>query len=298
MMAHVLAPTAIFSKVLIATDFGEEADRALEYAKSIVRDSKGELLLIHVEDPIPYVAIAEGAWLGDDPSRAQRDAEQTEAAGLALRAEGIRATAVCRLGDTADEVSDAVRKHNVDLVVVGTHGRHGFSRFFLGSQAERIADGLKVPVLFVGPKAPQALAKWMPSNILCATSLDKRGAQLVAYAYRFAEEHRAHLEIAYQGVSEGERDYGDWHQFKTAIKNLIQSEHSDHPHLHAIFLDEPEAESLIQAAIARRVDLLVIGISAESIEWPDLRTGSGLPKLLAEAPCPILAIPFDPHSGN
>ena len=186
----------------------------------------------------------------------------------------------------------------MDLVVVGTHGRQGFSRFLLGSQAERIADALKVPVLFVGPKAPPALARWMPSNVLCATSLDKRGAELVAYACRLAREYRTHLEIAYQGVLEGEKDYGDWYQFKTAAKDLIASNNGDRPHLHAIFLDEPEPENLVQTVIARQVDLLVLGLRAESIESPDLRVDSALPKLLAEAPCPILAIPFHPHSDS
>jgi nucleotide-binding universal stress UspA family protein len=52
-MTTAIAPATRFTEVLIATDFGQEADRALAYAKSIVRASDGELLLVHVAEPVP-----------------------------------------------------------------------------------------------------------------------------------------------------------------------------------------------------------------------------------------------------
>jgi hypothetical protein len=51
--------------VLIATDFGQESDRALAYAKNVVRASDGELLLVHVAEPEPHIGIPEGGRVGD-----------------------------------------------------------------------------------------------------------------------------------------------------------------------------------------------------------------------------------------
>ena len=129
-MTTAVAPATTFTEVLIATDFGQEADRALAYAKSVVRASDGELLLVHVAEPVPHIAIPEGGWV-DDPLRAQREIDHTEAAGVALRAEGLHAVALCPFGSVAEEVAEAARKHNASLVVVGTHGRHGLTGFSL-----------------------------------------------------------------------------------------------------------------------------------------------------------------------
>jgi nucleotide-binding universal stress UspA family protein len=291
-MATAIAPATTFTEVLIATDFGQEADRALAYAKSVVRGSNGGLLLVHVAEPVPHIAIPEGGWV-DDPLRAQREIDQTEAAGVSLQAEGLRAVALCPFGSVSEEIAEAARNHRATLVVVGTHGRHGLTRLFVGSHAERIADALQIPILIVGPKAPfPPPAQWSPKNVLCVTSLDKKGAQLVAYAYKVAREHKAHLEIAYRDVAEEEKEYSDWLDFKRAVKDLLPFENGAKPHLHALFLEEPESESLVQAAVARGVDLLILGIRHKLIEWPTLRAGGIMPRLLAEAPCPLLAVPI------
>ena len=81
-------------------------------------------------------------------------------------------------------------------------------------------------------------------------------------------------------------------EFKHAVKLLLPYENgATTPHLHAIFLEEPESESLVQAALTRRVDLLILGIRHKFMEWPALRIGGIMPRLLAEAPCPVLAVP-------
>jgi len=290
-MMTAVAPATTFTEVLIATDFGQEANRALAHAKSIVRASDGELLLVHVAEPVPHIAIPEGGWV-DDPLRTQREIDQTEASGASLQAEGLRAVALCRFGSVAEEVAEAARKHKANLVVVGTHGRHGLPRLFLGSHAEHIADALQIPILIVGPKAPLPVSRqWKPKNILCTTSLDRNGAQLVAYAYKLAKEQDAHLEVAYRDVAEEQREYDDWLEFKKAVKGLLPSEDGTKPHIHAVFLEEPESESLVQTAVARGVDLLILGFRHKFMEWPTLRAGGIMPRLLSEAPCPVLVIP-------
>ena len=288
-MTTAVALATTFTEVLIATDFGQEADRALAYAKSVVRASNGELLLVHVAEPVPHIAIPEGGWVYD-PLRAKREIEQTEAAGVALGAEGLRAVALCPFGSLAEEVAEAARNHNANLVVVGTHGRHGLPRLFMGSHAERIADALQIPILIVGPNAPfPPPSQWSPKNILCETSLDKKGFQLVAYAHQIAREHNGHLKIAYRDVSKDEKD---WLDFNKAVEDLPQLEDGTKPHLHTVFLEEPEVESLIRVAVARQVDLLILPIRHKFIEWPALRAGGIMPRLLAEAPCPLLAVPI------
>jgi len=62
---------------------------------------------------------------------------------------GVELTALSMLGDARSCILDAVTKTGADLIVMGTHGRHGFSRFLLGSTAEAIVRTSLVPVLTV-----------------------------------------------------------------------------------------------------------------------------------------------------
>ena len=64
-MTTAVAPANTFTEVLIATDFGQESDRALAYAKSVVRASNGALLLVHVAEPEPHRSTPEGGRVGD-----------------------------------------------------------------------------------------------------------------------------------------------------------------------------------------------------------------------------------------
>jgi nucleotide-binding universal stress UspA family protein len=62
---------------------------------------------------------------------------------------GVRATPLLREGDPADQIVRAARSTKADLVVVGTHGRRGLPKFFLGSVAERVVARASCPVVTV-----------------------------------------------------------------------------------------------------------------------------------------------------
>jgi nucleotide-binding universal stress UspA family protein len=65
---------------------------------------------------------------------------------------GLRATALLRDGDPADQIVRAVRSTKAGLIVMGTHGRRGVPRFFLGSVAERVVANAPCPVVTVRGK--------------------------------------------------------------------------------------------------------------------------------------------------
>jgi nucleotide-binding universal stress UspA family protein len=96
-MRVATVPSTTFSKVLLASDFSEQSDRALTYAKSIIRDSGGELLLVHVAQLAPVLALENGAWV-DDPLRIRAEEQAIEETAAALRAEGLRIKALCPFG--------------------------------------------------------------------------------------------------------------------------------------------------------------------------------------------------------
>ncbi len=152
-MATLNSVAATFERILVPTDFSEMSDHALEYAKAIAGQDNSQLLLVHVNPPVNLVTPPEGAWIDEAEIQAAQ-AERLEQTGATLRSEGFRAQAISLTGPLYDELLSAIKQNEADLVVVGTHGRKGYERLLLGSDAEAILRHAHCPVLLVGPKAP------------------------------------------------------------------------------------------------------------------------------------------------
>jgi nucleotide-binding universal stress UspA family protein len=138
--------------ILVPTDFSGGAEAALSWARDLALQYEAHLSLLHVvTDP-----RAVGVWtpevyvppIAETQERLLREAR--ERLELALPAEernrfGLRVEA--RLGDVAENILAAAREQHVDLIVMGTHGRHGLAHLLLGSVAERVLRDATCPVL-------------------------------------------------------------------------------------------------------------------------------------------------------
>lgn len=141
---------ATFQHVLVATDFGEPSECALDVAVRLAKQSGAALTLLHVFE-IPAYVYTETMYLSADlitplqsAARARLDQVLAE-----TRKSLPRAEALLRMGMPAREVLAVAEELDVDLVVIGTHGRRGLSHVLLGSVAEKIVRQSRVPVLTV-----------------------------------------------------------------------------------------------------------------------------------------------------
>lgn len=280
--------TTRFSTILIATDFSDASDNALGYAAALARTFRSELLLVHVTDPVSHIAVPEAAWVGDDSARIRGELETTEAAGAALRAEGLKARELCAFGEVAREIAYTAEQQHVDLIVTGTNSRKGLDRLLFGSESESILKSSRVPVLIVGPKAVNApIGSFVFRFIACAVKLDEWGADVAAFARHFAEEQRAKVQImAFPFHESGTKTDGCW-AFKNRLQSLVAEDVAKQ--MVPATLSEPLSESLIELAIARDADLIVFDQRSTFLS-PHL-SASPLSDVLATAPCPVLAIP-------
>lgn len=145
----------MYKRILVAVDGSETSNKALVSALQLAREAGGRIRAIHVFDMMAYMTGYEFS-----PSvLEQAQAAARKAVGDAL--EIARSAGVPAEGDLVDEpgrrlgdvVADQARAFDADLVVVGTHGRHGFARALLGSGAEQVIRLAPVPVLVVRAKA-------------------------------------------------------------------------------------------------------------------------------------------------
>jgi len=141
-----------FRRILHPTDFSRASAPALRRAVALARACRAPLVLLHVMTP-------PSPFIGEDtpPSSyvdllilARRSAKRRLAAVFVrVRRTGVRARAVFAEGLPADAILRAARRMRADLIVMGTHGRTGVSRVFMGSVAERVVRQSRCPVLTV-----------------------------------------------------------------------------------------------------------------------------------------------------
>jgi nucleotide-binding universal stress UspA family protein len=136
----------MFARILAATDFSVTSDAALAEARRLARSLGASLHVLHVVDNM-FVRVVLA-----DP----RDYETAALRQLRDRVPaGDRATlAVTRSDEPADEICSYARMHEIDLIVMGTHGRGRMAHLLLGSVAEKVARTAPCPVLTLREAAP------------------------------------------------------------------------------------------------------------------------------------------------
>lgn len=139
-----------FRRIVHPTDFSPASTPAFRRAVSLAKACRAPLVLIHVMTP-PSPFISEGAppqTYTDLLALGRRSARRRLAATLArARKQGVRARTLFVEGLPADEILRAARRVRADLIVMGTHGRSGVSRLFMGSVADRVVREARCPVL-------------------------------------------------------------------------------------------------------------------------------------------------------
>lgn len=143
----------MFHEILVPTDMSEGGLRALRLAIKLAREGGGRLTLLHVGlTPVPVGLEGYGALSVELMSgvRDQIAAEQKHALEKLAREElpeGMEFRSVVREGYPPDEICEEAEACGADVIVMGTHGRTGLERVFLGSVAERVIRHATVPVL-------------------------------------------------------------------------------------------------------------------------------------------------------
>jgi len=181
--------------VLVASDFTDASSKPLRHAISIARHFHAKFYLTNVVSSIGFTIA------GRDTLEAAADAARRDVEGLERKlAEsgtltGLSHEFIVREGNVWEELRAIIREKQVELVVVGTHGRHGIGKLVLGSVAEQVfreADGL---VLTVGPHSlPEApLDRLNGSSFLFPTDFGEASAHALPQAISFANHFGARL---------------------------------------------------------------------------------------------------------
>jgi nucleotide-binding universal stress UspA family protein len=145
-----------FRRILHASDFSPASRPAFRRALDLARANRGSLTIVHVYSLVVPV-MGEGyataqvydRWLADVQADAQRRLGRLVSRA---RKRGVRAKGLLLEGIAHDRIVRAARSTRADLIVLGTHGRTGLGRLFLGSVAARVITLAPCPVMTVRAK--------------------------------------------------------------------------------------------------------------------------------------------------
>lgn len=138
---------ASFRRILLATDLSGSSDAASIQALELARSLTAQLVVVSVIDPAtdPVTGLR-GTRI--DRLRAAR-LEAAQALVARGRHDGVRVTFLVWEGDPGEAIVEAAASEQVDLIVVGSHGRGGVGRLLLGSVSDYVVRRAPCPVLVV-----------------------------------------------------------------------------------------------------------------------------------------------------
>lgn len=146
-------------KILFATDFSETSQQAQKYASAMAAAFQAELHALHViRDPYPMPSST-GFPLPPPKEmlpKLTREAETRLAEEMADVTKSYpQVIRAIRVGDAVREINEYAKLHDIDLIVIGTHGLTGISHLLIGSVAEKLVRLATCPVFTVHKEGHQ-----------------------------------------------------------------------------------------------------------------------------------------------
>ena len=140
-------------RILFASDFSKSSTRAFATAIALAKAAHADMTILHVL--VPFTPLVPEQYIGgttlDKLNADARRWAQEQVAKLTAKAKkgGVRASGLTTTGDPAEQIVRTARAKRVELIVLGTHGRTGLNRFFVGSVAQRVIASAQCPVVTV-----------------------------------------------------------------------------------------------------------------------------------------------------
>jgi nucleotide-binding universal stress UspA family protein len=281
--------------ILFATDFSHAADAVIPYATEITKRYGAKLIALHVRPAVISPLASAASWPTLTAAARIEDAKHKEALTVAFT--GMSPEILIEEGEIWAEISKAIEKYKIDLVVIGTRGRSGIGKFFLGSIAEEIFRNSPCPVLTVGPHASAgSLQAGRLRQILYATDFSPESSAAAAYAVSLAQEFQAGLTLLHVIAERKPGDLVSPEQVRDPAEHLLKALIA--PEVQATFkthyvVEQGEAaEKILQVAQYRNADLIVLGVHPER-GVPGAATHLPIAtahKVVTQASCPVLTV--------
>jgi nucleotide-binding universal stress UspA family protein len=269
-------------KLLCPVDFFPASRSAAAVAIELAKIFRARLLFLHVlEGFSPWVlSVPEDTTEVMKVATAKAEKELTKLS-LQARAARVHAETLVRIGWVDVAVETLVRAQKVDFVIMGTHGRRGLERLFIGSTAERLLRRLNVPVLTIRkPKSgPLAIR-----NILLATDFSEDTSEAAQYAVFLAKSFGAKLHLLHVVDGAEASISGAYRKLEKLIPPRAKVDVS------VLVEAGRPSQRILPIAKAAAADLIIMNVHAKTLR-ERMTLGSTAETIIRNAAIPVLTIP-------
>lgn len=299
-----------FRNILFPTDFTQHARAALKYAAAFARSGGGRVVLFSVQSakvPANLLTLPERVFEEQDKHWLLDLRSQVRELLADPLFDGLEVEPVIVEGEPAPEIARAVRKYDIDLVTVVTHGRKGLSRALWGSTAEEIIAEAPCPVLTIRPPQHDFVehrgshSEIHLNRVLLATNFRPSSAAATQVSTQLAKQTGAEMHAVYVigdyleqvSVMFPEGGLTALTRLRSYVQErMAQLSREDAARAIPHIAEGRPYEEIVRLAAEWDVDLIVIGTSVHSSLFGGTPVlGSEIERVVRNAPCPVLCVP-------
>ncbi len=297
-MTTVLANKRITLKnILFLTDFSEPSEAALPFALAMARTYGSAVHALHVLLPSAYAYMTPemaATFLDDEEDRARTEMQRVEAELMVVP----RETSIEHGTGVWPVLSRVLKENEIDLIVLGTHGRTGMQKVLLGSSAEEVFRRASVPVMTIGPSVKTGVHSGGRFRcVFFATDFNDVSRVAAPYAVSLAQENQARLVLLHvlpapkpgKAARQGELSVAEtMHHLEELVPEDAELWCRPEP---TVEHGEP-AKQILATAERCGADLIVLGVRGrEMLAGLTSRVDRAISyDVVAHAPCPVLTV--------
>jgi nucleotide-binding universal stress UspA family protein len=287
-------------KILCPVDFSECSAQAYGYACSLARHYEARLFVQHVAEQWlslygGYITQAqvEQVYAHQSAEAQERFRELADSPG-----EGVEQEFVFQRGDpAADSILLFAEDHQVDLIVMGTHGRRGLDRLMVGSVLERVLRKTRCPILAVRNRVQNSVRPETEERgvdvcrILFCTDFSDDSPRALEYALSLALQYNAELSLLH--VLEGSRSEheldGQKQEALVSLQKILPAEATQWASAIPVVRAGRAYQEIIQYAAEVQSDVIVMGVRGRNAVDIAL-FGSTTHRVIQLGSCPVLVV--------
>jgi nucleotide-binding universal stress UspA family protein len=290
-MSEELNQGLAIRNIAIATDFAPWSDRAMQHALVIARWYRAALHIVHIVRRSEFSFVPDLMVQLDE--LAARDCEDLMGRLQSAHSLDNIKHRIWSLDGEVSNFGHFVRDQKIDLLVLGTRGRSGIAKLFLGSVAEQIFHCVSCPVLTVGPWSRGVASQLALKNVLFATDLSPQSTAALPYVLAAARAWRATVDVLHVCSPDRFDSEPRMEAYRRRLDALAASEPWLSIRYHLV-PGEP-SPSVLDFAGQNKEDLIVLGLDNHRslYDGPPL---SHAYEIVRQARCPVLNVRFAPVS--
>lgn len=291
----------MFTRILVPVDFSAPSDAALAYAKMLAGRFEARLYLLHVADATFLRAVVANPGTRDTGVLNRLDDLLTDAEHHRFRA----FSAVEHSDVPADEIVRYAHIKDIDLIVMGTHGRTGMAHLLLGSVAETVVRTASCPVLTLRGTPASVAAQLGPTRILAPTDFSPPSDRALDYARHMAARCGASVHLLHVLEDTVDTSFGAevfvpespevqaarLEEARVKLTHRRGGAAHEQPRASTEVVAGSTTPTIVRYAAENGFDLIVMGTHGRT-GFAHLAMGSVAEHVVRTASCPVLSVHY------